>query len=128
MVSGINVNAQSVVTMTNSGDTVVNTGTKTVNQEVRGWYETVNIQVVATKISGTVAGTMTLQGSNDGSNYSTIDTAIVKSRYSTFTATDVATQTTHFVIEGSPYRYYRVSWTGSGTMSARIYGYVWANE
>jgi hypothetical protein len=125
VLASVNVQAQATVyTMTHSGDTVTNTGTKTVDLEVKNFYQTVSLQLKITKISGTVAGTVTLQGSEDGSNYVTIDSGVTATSAETFTATNVATQTTIFIVNGSPYRHYRMSYTGSGTMAARIYGYV----
>lgn len=112
-------------------DTVTNTGSNSVTLQVQNWYKTVTIQPVITKISGTVGGTVTLQGSNNGSNYVTIDSHFIKSPVPftygtavTYTPTDVTTNTTAFVIKGSPYAYYRVSYTGTGTMSASLKAYL----
>ena len=125
LLSSVNIQAQTTVyTMTHSGDTVTNTGTKTVDIEVKNFYESVSVQLKITKISGTVAGTVTLQGSVDGSNYVTVDSGATITSAETFTATNVTTQTNIFIISGSPYRYYRMSYTGSGTMAARVYGYI----
>lgn len=107
-------------------DTTDNTATSYVTLGTVQWYNTVAIQSVVTKISGTVAGTVTLQGSLDGINYNT-----VSSSYATVTSyvpTNVATSTKMFVVTGSPYRYYRLSYTGAGTMSASHRGYVLPNK
>jgi len=116
-----------VYTMTNTGDTVVNSGTKTVNLEVKAYHKTVSIQVVSTKISGTNGGTATLQGSVDGVNYDTVNSAFLDGT-ATLTVLNQTNTTKIFQITGSPYRYYRVSHTGTGTMSARLKGYLVAND
>lgn len=117
-------------------DTVDDSGTGYVSIQVQNWYHDVSIQFVGTKISGTVAGTVTLQGSLDGTNYSTVKTVYLKSYgikpYSTdgvatFTATD-GTSTGIWTLIGSPYEYYRLSWTGTGTMSGIIKGYLLTNK
>lgn len=93
-------------------DTVTNTGSETWTLKVPGFQKTVAVQFTATKISGTVGGSVLLQGSLNGSNW---DTVVSTSAY---TATDVASQTEIFAVENSKYLYYRVQWTGTGTMSA----------
>lgn len=110
----------------NAIDTVTNTGTKTLTLRVNSWYRTVVIQPVLTKISGTVGGTVTLQGSNDGTNYVTVSSSYSDAQ--TLSASNVATQTKLFKITGSPYAYYRLSYTGTGTMSCKIRGYVWLQK
>ncbi len=109
-------------------DTVVvnNTSTKYVTLQLQSWYTSTNIQVVVTKLSGTAGGTVTIQGSNDGTNYVTVDT-----NYSTAQTLSVANQTTNtkfFILTGSPYSYYRASYTGTGTMSCRIRAYLLPNK
>jgi hypothetical protein len=81
---------------------------------------------VVTKISGTVAGTVTLQGSLDGINYSTVNSNYVTA--SSYSPTNVATSTFRFIVTGSPYRFYRLSYTGAGTMSASHRGFVLPNK
>lgn len=75
------------------------------------------VWVAVTKISGTVGGTITLQGSIDGTNWKAANTADTQTALATVTATD-ASNTYHWRLTGNPYPYYRVSWTGTGTMSA----------
>lgn len=118
------VTAFSQTLMTGSNDTVVDTGTKTNTLILKGKKTSVSIQSIVTKITGTVAGTLTVQGSLDGINFSTIDTNVMKTNLNTFTATDVASQNTTFIVNGSPYIHYRVSYTGSGTMSASIKSFI----
>lgn len=107
-------------------DTTVNGGTTYLTLPVQNWYNSIAIQSVVTKISGTVDGEVTLQGSLDGTNFLTVD-----SNYSTVTSynpTDVATSTKIFIVTGSPYRYYRLKYVGLGTMSASHRGYVLPNK
>lgn len=75
------------------------------------------IWIAVTKISGTVGGTITLQGSIDGTNWKALNTVDTQTALATITATD-ASNTYHYRLAGSPMPYYRVSWTGTGTMSA----------
>jgi hypothetical protein len=90
-------------------DTVVNTATKvTTPWKVPGWFNGVSAAVVVTKISGTVGGTLALQGSIDGTNWVTID--------STQTASDASANYLFNTTKGL--QYYRISYAGTGTMSA----------
>jgi len=127
--SGI-TNGHAVINMTSNvsltSDTTTNTGTSYVTLPVQNWYNTVTIQSVVTKISGTVAGTVTLQGSVDGTNFVTVSSSYAD--VTSYSPTDVATSSKLFVVTGSPYRYYRLSYTGAGTMSASHRGYVLPNK
>lgn len=95
-------------------DTLTNTTPVSLTKLVVGHYATVTVATVITKISGTVAGTAALQGSIDGVKYYAISGA------SNLTLTDVASQGTLWTLTDSPYTYYRVLGTGSGTMAASI--------
>lgn len=103
-------------------DTVTNTGTNYLTNKflVSGIAQTVTIQWVAVKLSGTVAGTVTLQGSLDGLNFVTLTANKTADNitYTTFTATDVASQSTAWVVKYNVFPWYRVTWTGAGTMAA----------
>jgi hypothetical protein len=102
-----------------SSDTVTNTGTAYLT--VRGrqinssWT---SIQVDCTEISGTTGGTITIQGSIDGTDFKAIPTTDTQTSVTTATAADVASQTFIWRLQGNPFQYYRVSWTGTGTMAA----------
>lgn len=98
-------------------DTVTNAGTETWTLKVPGYKKVVAAQVVITKISGTLGGTVTLQGSLNGVNFVAIPSQ-------TYTATDVASQSAIFTLDNSKYVYYRISWTGTGTMSASARSYL----
>lgn len=84
------------------------------------------IQVSITKISGLVAGTVTLQGSLDGVSFSTVASPTLAIT-ATATATDVASQSFSWVVGYNPYRFYRISWTGVGTMAASMTARVWSH-
>lgn len=109
-----------------TSDTTTNTGVSFVGIGVTEWYNTVTIQSVVTKISGTVAGTVTLQGSIDGTNYVTVNSSFAD--VTSYSPTNVATSSKLFVVTGSPYRYYRLSYTGAGTMAASHRGYILPNK
>lgn len=122
-------NLLSGVVPSHTTDTITNTATNSVSIQVQNWYQSLTIQANLVKISGTQAGTLTLQGSNDGVNYVTVPIAYIKTNAytpgvyggsATATATNVATQTFSWTIKNSPYEYYAVSWTGSGTMSSTL--------
>ena len=111
--------------------TVTNTATALLDLQVQGTYKAVSIQPIVTKQSGTAAGTVTLQGSNDGINFVTVSTQYLRStlpyssgQAATLSVSDVTTSTGIFVLIGNPYNYYRLSYTGSGTMVTTIKGYV----
>lgn len=95
-------------------DTITNTTVKYQYGIVNGSNVHFTIQSTLTKISGTVAGTVKPQGSIDGVNYVDI------SGQTAFTLTDVAIQTCAFYIIGSPFQYYRVVVTPTGTQSTKI--------
>lgn len=95
-------------------DTITNTTVKNQYAIVNGSNVHFTIQSTLTKISGTVAGTVKPQGSVDGINY--VDIA----GQTAFTLTDVASQTCAFPISNSPYQFYKVLVTPSGTQSTKI--------
>lgn len=105
-----------------NSDTVTNTATVTLTTAVKvssfnSLTQQTTVQVNVTKISGTVGGTISLLGSLDGTNYKALNTIETQTALATITATD-ATNVYHWRLTGSPFLYYRVSWTGTGTMSA----------
>lgn len=113
-------------------DTVTNAGTgyvqvRTVNMLAPKLCNSTSFQVVLTEISGTTGGTVTLMGSLDGTNYKAIPTNDTQTSITTLTALDVASQVFTWRLAGSPYPYYRVSWTGTGTMSATVAARLFRN-
>ena len=136
--SGKHASTNMLSDINKTSDTVTNAGSGYVGLQVKGWYHTVSIQAVATKISGTAGGTITLQGSLDGTNYVTVPTNYLYAvsgqqpyqvgSAATLTVTNVTTSTAIFTIIGSPFQYYRLSYTGTGTMSVRLQGYLMGNR
>lgn len=94
-------------------DTVTNTATAFLTARIPGSPAVGNIGFRAVKISGTAAGTASLQGSNDGVDF-------YAASATTYTVTDVASQTFSWALSGFNYLYYRVTVTGSGTSSYTI--------
>lgn len=117
------IGTNSFRTFTGSGDTCVNTATIKNDFEPTLGYSSMTIQPVVTKISGTAAGTVTLQGSNDGVNYVTVNTSYISGGSATMSVSNVTTNTRFFIITGNPYHYYRLSYTGSGTMACKMNSY-----
>ena len=102
--------------ITNDIDTLINAGTTKGVVIVYNPATTLTFQVKVTKISGTIGGSIALQGSLDGVTYYAISGA------SNLTLTDTATQGTIWTLTGTPYSYYRLLGTGTGTMRALVVG------
>jgi hypothetical protein len=100
-----------------ASDTTVDAGTTYLTSPAIPGPGKTTIQVVVTKISGTVGGTISLQGSLDGTNFKALTTEETQTALATITATD-ASNVYAWRLSGNPFTYYRVSWTGTGTMSA----------
>lgn len=99
----------------NALDTVTNAGNKvTTPFRVTNYRTGVTAQVVVTKISGTVSGSLVFQGSMDGTNWSTIGSAS--------TPTDASAN--YSFNTTAAWYYYRVSYTGTGTMSASFKAFI----
>jgi hypothetical protein len=104
--------SKEVDTVTNAATSILTSGL------VSSGSTTATVQVNITELSGTTAGTLTLFGSIDGTNFIALTDATAVPAIATKTATDVASQSFLWRVTGNPMRYYRVSWTGSGTMAA----------
>jgi len=113
-----------VQTMTASTYTVTDTGVINLGLKLNEYWETVTVQYVGTKLGGTVAGTSVLQGSVDGTNYETIAARMFLDSLNSYTNTNITTNTKIWELRHSPYLYYRVACTGSGTMSLRVSAFV----
>lgn len=109
------VNAQSSSQALAGVDTMTNSETDYLTIAPVGFYEQVSFQFVGTKLSGTVAGYALLQHSNDGTNYTDVNT-------DTLTLANTTTNSYVFVLTYNPSYYYRVKIVTSGTMSLRISG------
>lgn len=88
-------------------DTVTNSTAEGPILQVKGYKTTVSMVLLITKISGTIAGSVYWQGSNDGTTYSTIGSD---------TLTDA---TNSYQYDESPkrYLYYKALISPSGTSS-----------
>lgn len=93
-------------------DTITNTTVKNQYGLIGGFNAVVTVQSIITKLSGTGAGSVKLQGSLDGLNWVQVG--------STYTITDVASQTVAFTVSPSSYAYYRINVTPTGTQSQTI--------
>lgn len=108
-----------IINMTNSGDTVTDTGTKYVDLDM-GTYsrgDLVTIQVLNKKVSGTVAGNTLFQGSIDGINFVNIGTDTLKNANANW-------NTAIWIDNPIRYKVYRVTSTGTGTMKMTTTGYA----
>lgn len=94
-----------------AGDTITNTGTTYKVIKATAGFSDIAIQPIITNVSGTMAGTVKLYGSLDGTNY---PSAAIDSM-----AISVSNLTRVFAKTGTPYVYYKIVITGSGTMVAR---------
>ena len=108
-----------VATMTNSASAIVNTGTVSATKAVAKAYTTLTVQSVVTKVSGTLStsATAVLYGSLDGVNYTAIGEDTLKMANQT-------TNTKFWYISPSKHYYYKVLYTGSGTMNATPVTYI----
>lgn len=104
----------------NTVDTVVDAATKylTVPTVVKGFQKAISVQFYTSKISGTVAGNATLQYSLDGTNFYSLP------KDSVYTLTNVTTQSFGWQIKDWGDLYLRIKFTGSGTMSNRVFARV----
>lgn len=99
-------------------DTVTNTGTVTMSSKiVVGAPNQTTITATFTKLSGTVAGTATLLGSLNGTDWTSASAT-------SYTVTDVASATTSWPLTGKNFLYYRVNVVGSGTSTYTVKGQV----
>lgn len=111
-------NAQTPVsTFTNSTSAIVNAGSVNATKTVSRSYTTLTIQAVVTKVSGTVGGSAILQGSLDGTNYKSIGA-------DTLTLANQTTNNHIWYLSPSKHYYYRVVYTGTGTMNATPVTYI----
>lgn len=95
----------------NALDTVDNTETHVTTTWGPGaWDGGITAQVVVTKISGTVGGTLGLHGSMNGTNWTLIGSAT--------TPSDASANYSFNTTVG--WAYYRISYAGTGTMSASM--------
>lgn len=107
------------------GDTLTNTDTVAKVIKTTAGYSEIGVQVNLNKISGTVAGKVYLFASNDTRSYFLIDSASYAAipagaSGSVFGAIGSYTHTAYIKATGSPWVYYTVAATSSGTVSAPV--------
>lgn len=124
LVLSVGANAQIDMLSSTSGtlDSVTNTEVSTLTARNAGIKTQTSPKstvfvIKVTKISGTVGGTISLQGSLDGTNFSSLNTVETQTALATITASD-ASAVYNWRVDGNPFTYYRVRWAGTGTMVA----------
>lgn len=113
-------------TGTSGADSVVVTNTGTgylYSKSFDRKSQNVFIQAQFTETSGTSAGTCTVEGTVDGSNWKLVTSTDTNLSYS-YTVTDVASQSIIFKIPSTDNAYtrFRLKYVGSGTMVNRMKG------
>jgi hypothetical protein len=102
-------------------DTVVNATTKGQILKAVNSATILNLQVTATKISGTTAGVVRAFGSNDKVAWERLTATGTLSAADSLNLTNVSTpQTKFFKDSPSKYLWYRVTVTGTGTASTKF--------
>lgn len=88
---------------------------------VTGGYSTLTLQALCTQIGGTTDGTITLQGSVDGTSYVALTdaTGLVKG-YPNDSLTMTNGAVTSWVIEKTPYNYYRLKIAGTASDTTKV--------
>lgn len=102
-------------TKTNPTGAVVNTGVDTSSATISGYYETLVVTPVVTKVSGTVGGTAILQVSSTG-----LAGTWTSPTGDTVTLSNQAVNFKDFHLPKYDYIYFRVLTTGTGTMAAQV--------
>lgn len=95
-------------------DTVTDTGLGALYSKIQNGDGYVTIQVNVTKVSGTVAGTITVSGSLDGVNYKAASTEETQTALATAALTN-GSDTFLWRLKKSPYLYYKISTAGGTT-------------
>jgi hypothetical protein len=87
-----------------------------------------SLQLNFVKTSGTLGGTVTLYGSNDGVNYTALTDATSSPTITTYTVLDAGTygtpQSTLKFYGPHVMKYYKVTWAGTGTMLGYMKAYL----
>jgi len=94
------------------GDTITNTGSAYKIIKVSGGYSTLSFQPILYNTSGTGAGIVTDSASNDGIHYVALRDSL-GGRNTTKAVTKL------FKIDNPEYTYYKIAFTGTGTMVTR---------
>jgi len=114
---GVFAQAKAPAALTNSAAAIVDAGIVTAPVTLTYDAATVTFQTLVTKVSGTVAGVVKIQGSLDGTTWfnATTDSLALQ---------NLTTNQYKTIITNNPWYYYRVYAKGSGTMNATITSFV----
>jgi len=108
------------ITMTASSNTNTNAVTQThiatLSGEINN-FDIMTIQVIGTKVSGTVAGTAILYGSVDGTNYTPVGS-------DTLTLANQTTNSHYWTLSKTYYKYYKVAVATTGTQVSTYVAYL----
>ena len=101
------------VKLTQTTSDTIKTGALTVTKyiTITSGYNTLAIQPVVTKTSGTVAGKIYIAGTIDGTNYITQDSLVLS---------NVATNTKIYISQPAKFWKYKIWGVGTGTMNALL--------
>lgn len=129
----VTANAQSAyfVSQANGStiDTVTNTSTKLQKLPIAGYQDNIGIQVILTSLTGTIAGTVRLFGSNDGIKFVRIPT-LTDAGAVALDSLKVDVNTTSKIfripISGSFYVYYQAAYQSTTTQATVFKTYaIW---
>jgi hypothetical protein len=106
-------------------DTVTDTGTGALYSKRLPGDGPVTIQINQTKVSGTVAGSLTLYGSLDGVYYTAINTEETQTAIATKTVTDASGVTAYnWRLKTNVFMYYKVGAAGGTSCVYYLDGYI----
>jgi hypothetical protein len=109
-----------------SSDTVTSTAAKYLVSGILPATQYLRVAAVFTEISGTTAGTASLEGSIDGTIWFTLTRDNSDSAVASFSLTDVASQTVSWSLSDPTIRYVRLKTVGISTpnfrVQAKVYG------
>lgn len=90
---------------------------------------TTTIIATVDELSGTTAGTVTLYGSHNGTDFVALTDTTYVPRILTFSPADqAAPQYKTWILNGSPYPHYQIIHAGSGTMSSTLAATIYINR
>jgi hypothetical protein len=99
----------------NTSDTVTNTGTRSQLFVVSGYIDILTFRARLTGISGTKGGTLWITASTKNT-----DAADFTPVSDTTTVSSTSPQSVYKIITPANFKYYRVNYTGTGTMAVRL--------
>jgi hypothetical protein len=101
--------------------TLTNTTAATEDFTIAGSYQSLTIQVLCTQLTGTSAGSISLSASVDGTSYKGItDYEGILKGFTNDTLTIANGAIGQWVLNGAPFKYYRLVYAPSGTHTTRV--------